>query len=109
LLVFGYFGASWTRSGQTLGMRAWNIELRSEGGGRLRWPGAAVRFVLGACMTLLAALGAFHLVRPAGPLAVAGAAALLAPLVLNFAWTLVDPGQRSVQDLAGGARLLRRP
>jgi uncharacterized RDD family membrane protein YckC len=109
LLVFGYFGASWTRSGQTLGMRAWHIELRSEGGGRLRWPGAAARFALGACMAVLAALGGFHLARPASPLAVAGAVALLAPLVLNFAWTLVDSGKRSVQDLAGGTRLLRRP
>jgi uncharacterized RDD family membrane protein YckC len=108
LLVFGYFGASWTRSGQTLGMKAWRIELLSEGGARLAWPGAAVRFVLGACMTVLAGLGAFHLVRPASPLAAAGAAALLAPLVLNFAWTLIDPGKRSVQDLAGGARILRR-
>lgn len=109
LLVFGYFGASWTRSGQTLGMRAWHIELRSETGGSLRWPGAAVRFVLGACMSLLAMLGVFHLVRPASPLAAVGAAALLAPLVLNFAWTFVDPGKRSVQDIACGARFLRRP
>ena len=48
IVVFTYFGWCWTRSGQTLGMRAWRLELKMSTGRRLGWPGAAVRFLIGA-------------------------------------------------------------
>ncbi len=47
MLVFAYFGWSWTRSGQTLGMRAWRIRLESAGARRLTWAESLVRFLLG--------------------------------------------------------------
>src|SRR5688500_14044283 len=43
LVVFAYFGWCWTRSGQTLGMRAWRIALRDTGERLLGWPGARAR------------------------------------------------------------------
>lgn len=107
LLVFAYFGWCWTRSGQTLGMKAWRLELQDAAGQRLGWPAAMVRFLFGTGIAILAVLGAWHLRRPEGWLQTAGAAALLTPLVLNYAWIRFDRVGRSLQDLAGGARVLR--
>jgi uncharacterized RDD family membrane protein YckC len=107
LLTFGYFGWSWTRSGQTLGMKAWRIELQAAGGGRLGWPGAVGRFLLGAGIALLAVLGAWYLRRPASALGATGAAALVAPLAINYGWMPFDAAKRTLQDLAGNARVVR--
>src|SRR5688572_11963889 len=60
LVVFAYFGWCWTRSGQTLGMRAWRLELLDSAGQRLRWPGAIARFLLGTGIAFLAMLGAWY-------------------------------------------------
>jgi uncharacterized RDD family membrane protein YckC len=109
LLAFGYFGGSWTRSGQTLGMKAWRIELVTAAGHRLRWPGALARFLLGTGISILAVIGAWYLRRPANALAGAGAAALVAPLALNFGWIPFNAARQSLQDLAGGARVQRLP
>ena len=58
LLAFsaGYFVISWSRGGQTIGMRAWKIRLTMRDGSRLAWPRALLRFFL-ACVSL-AILGA---------------------------------------------------
>ncbi len=42
---FGFFAWFWTRGGQTLGMRAWRLQVRREHGELLRLPIAAVRYV----------------------------------------------------------------
>ncbi len=107
ILVFAYFGWSWTRSGQTLGMRAWRIRLESTGGRHLNWAESLVRCLLGAGFGWLAALGAWYLSRPDRPAGYAGAMALMAPLVVNFAWTAFDREGRSLLDLAGRARVRR--
>ena len=50
LQVYGYvigllfFGWSWARGGQTLGMRVWRLQVRRLDGSGLRWPIAALRF-----------------------------------------------------------------
>jgi len=107
LLVFAYFGWSWTRSGQTLGMRAWRIRLETAAGRTLNWAETLVRFLLGAAIAWLATLGAWYLARPGSPVAHAGAAALLAPLAVNFAWIVFDRERRSLLDVAGRARVRR--
>jgi len=107
LAVLAYFGWSWTRTGQTLGMRAWRIALRDTGERQLGWPGALVRFLLGAGIAFLAVLGTWHLWHSQGWLQSAGATALLMPLVLNFAFVPFDGAGRSLQDLVGGARVVR--
>ena len=109
LIAFGYFGWCWTHGGQTLGMKAWRIELQTAAGGRLNWPGAAGRFLLGTGMAFLAVLGAWYLRRPASLLAAAGAVALVAPLALNFGWIPFNAARQSLQDLAGSARVVRVP
>lgn len=107
LAVFAYFGWCWTRSGQTLGMRAWRIALQDTAERRLGWPAAIARFLLGSGIAFLAVLGTWYLWHPDGWLQSAGAAALLMPLVLNFAWVPFDGAGRSLLDLAGGARVVR--
>ena len=43
LLFFGWF---WTHGGQTVGMRAWRLQVRRSDGTPLRWPVAATRYAL---------------------------------------------------------------
>lgn len=45
--IFAFFGWFWTHGGQTLGMRAWKIELQNENGQPVSWPQALLRFALG--------------------------------------------------------------
>lgn len=100
VVVFGYFGRCWTRTGQTLGFRAWRMRLETEIGGRIAWSGAAARFLLGGAMALLAILGLWYLGTAGGSLARAGAALLVAPAVLNYAWIVIDRERRSLLDRA---------
>jgi uncharacterized RDD family membrane protein YckC len=106
LLVFGYFGWSWTRTGQTLGMRAWRIRLVSAQGRLITWGESLVRFLLGAGLIWTAAIGGWYLSRAENPLAATGAVALLIPLSLNYAWIAFDAERRSLMDLAGRMRVL---
>jgi uncharacterized RDD family membrane protein YckC len=107
IVVFAYFGWSWTRSGQTLGMRAWRIRLEAGDGAPVNWLDALVRCLLGAGLAWLALAGAWQLARPGSALGTLGAAALVAPFVLNYLWIFVDAEGRSLQDLAGAVRVRR--
>jgi uncharacterized RDD family membrane protein YckC len=42
----GFFGWSWTHGGQTLGMRAWRLQLRRADGAVVRWLDAALRYAV---------------------------------------------------------------
>lgn len=55
--VVGYFGWCWTRSGQTLGMLAWQIRLVRRDGARLRWRDAWLRLAAALLSALAAGLG----------------------------------------------------
>src|SRR6202011_178639 len=46
-VIAGYYLLNWTRSGQTLGMRAWHLRAVSPSGQPLAWKAAALPFVLG--------------------------------------------------------------
>ncbi|MCY4467125.1 MAG: RDD family protein [Thiotrichales bacterium] len=50
-----YFGWCWTRSGQTLGMRAWRMRVRTREGEPLGWGRSLVRFT--AAMVSIGAAG----------------------------------------------------
>ena len=51
-----YFGWCWTRSGQTLGMRAWKMRVRTRDGGPLGWRSSLARFA--AALISIGAAGA---------------------------------------------------
>ena len=50
-----YFVISWTRGGQTIGMRAWRLRVVGADGLPVAWPRALLRFVIAAVS--LAAFG----------------------------------------------------
>lgn len=80
VLFYCYF---WTRSGQTLGMRAWRLELQGSDGGR-----PSLRACLLRC-----------------PLAVLG----LALLGLGYFWRCLDPQQLTLHDRLSKTRVVLRP
>lgn len=80
---FGYFGLSWRRGGQTLGMRAWRLKLLRADGGVPSWRALVIRYLVAGVS--LAACG------------------------LGFVWSLVDRERRSWHDLASGTVIVRMP
>ena len=53
---YAWFGWCWTRSGQTLGMRAWRMRVRTREGARLGWRRSLARFA--AALVSIGAAGA---------------------------------------------------
>lgn len=76
-----YFVLSWSRGGQTIGMRAWRLRVVSADGSALPWPRAILRFAL-ALLSLLAC-------------------------GLGFLWCLVDRQRRGWHDLGSRSMLVR--
>lgn len=60
-VVAAYYLVNWTRSGQTLGMRAWHLRAVSDSGQPLGLQAAAARFLLGVLAWAPAALGVLWL------------------------------------------------
>lgn len=81
LELYAFFALSWTRRGQTIGMLAWRLELRSEG--RFT-PTQALRRFLGAILSLLT-------------------------LGLGHVWMWFDPNHRTWPDRLSNSRVVRLP
>jgi uncharacterized RDD family membrane protein YckC len=60
-VIAGYYLLNWTRSGQTLGMRAWHLRAVTAAGKPLSLKGAALRFACGVLAWAPAALGVLWL------------------------------------------------
>ena len=71
-ILAGYYLLNWTRSGQTLGMRAWRLRVVTDLGKPLGWKAACLRLPL----SLLA----------------------WAPAGLGVLWLYFDPGRAALQD-----------
>lgn len=78
-----YFAVSWTRVGQTIGMRAWKLKLVRGDGTLLDWRTAALRFLL--ALLSLGLLGA------------------------GFWYACFDAERRTWHDRVCGTRMLRLP
>ncbi len=76
-----YFGLSWTRSGQTLGLLAWKIRVIRNDGARLRWRDVLAR--LAAALLSWAAAG------------------------LGFLWIAFARDKRAWHDRLSGTRVAR--
>lgn len=79
-IMFIYFGWQWTHGGQTLGMKAWRLQLGGTNNEAVSWQQALIRFC-GAWLSL----------------ACAG---------LGFIWILVDRERRSWHDRLAGTQVL---
>jgi uncharacterized RDD family membrane protein YckC len=105
--VFGgictlYCVALWSGSRRTLAMKTWRLALVDARGGPVSIPRALARF-LACCIAPVVAIAGFLALQPLGQ--VRWAAALLA---LNYAWAMIDPAGRLLQDRIAGTRLVRR-
>jgi len=60
-VIAGYYLLNWTRSGQTLGMRAWHLRAVTESGKPVGWKAAALRLGVGVLAWAPAALGVLWL------------------------------------------------
>ncbi len=78
-----YFAVSWSRGGQTIGMRAWRVRVVGADGRSPPFTRALARFVVAIASTL--ALG------------------------LGFAWCLVDRRGRAWHDIASATSLVQLP
>lgn len=83
VLLVGYYAWSWHRGGQTIGMKAWRLELRAADGQRLGFGKSALRLVVS--WLSLAAVGA------------------------GFVWSLLDRDGNTWHDIAAGSRMVLRP
>lgn len=76
-----YFVASWSRSGQTIGMQAWKLRLVASGGSRLSWRHSLLRLLTGLATAL--------------------------PMGLGWLWILWDSRGRSLADIWAGTEMVR--
>jgi uncharacterized RDD family membrane protein YckC len=100
LVVAAYFLVSWTRGGQTLGMRPWRIRVAALDGRRVTPARALLRLAVGALP--LFGLGIFWVATMRW--------ALWAPVVGWAIWLLpavFDKRRRALHDLAAGTLLAR--
>lgn len=83
VVMFLFFGWFWVHGGQTLGLRAWRLQLTNTQGGSVSWKQAALRF----CTALLSWL----------------------PVGLGYWWTLIDRDGCAWHDRLSATRLRHLP
>jgi uncharacterized RDD family membrane protein YckC len=69
-IIIGYYVLNWTRSGQTLGMRAWHLRAVGDSGRRIELRAALLRVIYGVLAWAPAALGVLWLYVDAQHLAI---------------------------------------
>jgi len=106
-LTAGFFGLSWTRRGQTLGMMSWKIRLSRDDGTPLRWRHVLGRLAVGLALVVAAAAGLWRLRSAQGIPELAAGAVLLLPVVLNYGFARLDTHRRTLQDRLTGCRVTR--
>lgn len=116
VIGFGFFGWFWTRGGQTLGMRAWKLQVRRSDASSLRWPVALLRYVamLAYWGLVLAPLALSVIARKPGLAAVAPhaaqiSAAATALVLISVALCGADRRRRLPQDWLTGTEVVLLP
>ncbi len=83
LLIYGFFVGFWTRSGRTLGMQSWGLQLETMDGGKPTLATASVRFIAAIVSWI--------------------------PCGLGFLWQLWDREKLTWHDRISGTRLVHYP
>ncbi len=102
--VAAFYGSAWTRRGQTLGMKAWNIRLETPAGALPGLGRSLLRLAIAAPLYLLAIAGILLMTmrRASAPVVIA----CLAPLLVSYGWLLVRRAG-TLHDLWSGTRVRR--
>ncbi len=114
-LFFGvglyFFGRSWTRGGQTLGMKAWRLQVRRLDGRPLRWPVAVVRYATMLATWMLALMPSVLAIPGLadGPLPAPVAIGSLIASVSLAALMQLDARHRAPCDWISGTETVRLP
>lgn len=107
--IFSFYGYCWTRSGQTLGMQTWRLEVRDLQGQRLTWGLSLQRFIAASAVPLLCAMTSW-LLHPHDLRALT--ISVFAGLAANYVWAwlpLSVGAGRSIHDQLSGTAVLRVP
>lgn len=106
-----FFGGSWTRGGQTLGMRVWRVQVRRLDGAALRWPLATLRYaaMLATWMAVLAPtlLLIPRLAQEASIQSLALACLLLS--LVSGVMMLAEARRRAICDWIAGTEVVELP
>ena len=102
LEMYAFFAFFWLYRGQTLGMLAWKLAIRTDDGTPLTLLRVTMRFFATVLPLLVAALAW----RPAGAPAVV---LCVAAGALGHAWIHIDRNGRSFADWLSGTRIVRLP
>lgn len=105
LAAWLFFTGFWTRGGQTLGMQAWALQLRSEGGGPVRPWQATLRYLVALAQWVLV-LFTIHLWREQGPVA---GIVITAALLVGLGLSQRHPQRLMLHDWLSSTVLIRIP
>lgn len=108
-VIIGFYGYCWTRSGQTLGMQTWRIELVRRDGLRASWADALRRSLAAASLPVFFGLLA-NLLQPghSGVFSLS----VLAGFLLNYVWAWFPSRQgsgRCLHDSLSHTEVLKVP
>jgi uncharacterized RDD family membrane protein YckC len=106
---FGFHGYFWTRTGQTIGMRAWRIRVVTEQEASINWPQALYRW-LGAALPWLPCIIVLMLAEHFGSLPCRYFGEALAALGVA-AWLIMyfDPQRRTWHDQISKTHVIKLP
>jgi len=108
LLITGaFFGWFWWRSGQTLGMQAWRIQVVSDAETQASPRAILIRVALVLGLLVAGLYGLAFVAIDEWP-DWWGAVALF-PLLLSMSWSLVDTRQRCLHDILSGTQVIQIP
>ncbi len=111
-VCFGFFGWFWTHGGQTLGMRAWRLQLQNCDGGSVNWRSAAVRFAVSLPLWLYTGSVLIVSFAPPHPESSWLSFLLNIPMPLRYGiaciWLILDYWPESWRDRVSGLRVILR-
>lgn len=101
VITFLFLAWSWTRTGQTLGMKTWHIQLLGNDGNLIDWKSALSRFISILVFWTPAAITYYlspqHFQKYSW--------LTLTPLVIDYFPCLIDRDKRALHDIMSGTRL----
>jgi uncharacterized RDD family membrane protein YckC len=105
-VLFVYFGLSWVRSGQTVAMKAWRLQLLDRNQARLGWKQAALRFLVAAVLLI-----GIPVIAYLGNAEHSGRTARLSLLwiLLPYLYSWFDPQGQALHDRLSGTRVVLLP
>jgi uncharacterized RDD family membrane protein YckC len=113
LVLAFYFMWYWTKTGQTLAMQTWRIQLVSEDGSIMKRSQALMRFAIGSLWLIPAALLLFINIKMNPGASMGGSVSIIFFSITLFLWplsALLDRKDRqSIPDRWSGTRLVQLP